>query len=79
MYSGADNWRFTVFDIFRPNLRVTSSQQSRVEHGRPWENMSLIGALPPLATTVTSINQSHDLEVIDCAFNAWFINQLMKC
>ncbi|XP_046855209.1 von Willebrand factor A domain-containing protein 3A-like [Xenia sp. Carnegie-2017] len=31
-------------------------------HGKPWENMSIAGALPPLALTVTSIDQSHELE-----------------
>lgn len=30
---------------------------------KPWENMSFVGALPPLATTVTSIKQSHELLV----------------
>ncbi|CAB4002902.1 Hypothetical predicted protein, partial [Paramuricea clavata] len=46
----------------RAKLRVSSSRESRVNHDKPWENMSLAGALPPLATTVTSINQSHELE-----------------
>ena len=35
-----------------------------MNHDKPWENMSLAGALPPLATTVTSINQSHELQVL---------------
>ena len=42
---------------------MTSGGKSKVNHGKPWENMSLAKALPPLATTVTSIKQSHELQV----------------
>ena len=46
----------------RASIRVTSGWKSKVDDGKPWENMSLAGALPPLATTVTSIKQSHELQ-----------------
>ncbi|XP_028395207.1 von Willebrand factor A domain-containing protein 3A-like [Dendronephthya gigantea] len=44
----------------RANVRVISGHSK--SNGKPWENMSMVGALPPLATTVTSVNQAYELQ-----------------
>lgn len=49
-----------IFVLASANLTDTD----HLLHAKPWENMSIAGALPPLALTVTSIDQSHKLEVL---------------